>query len=174
MISYCRSFLRDWPLIRLAKALLTLTTGLTGLLIVFGNLTDYRTNFRFVQHVLSMDTTLPDNTIRYRAIHSTRLHHTLYLLIIAVEIVTAVLCTLGGLNLLGHLKTDSDTFHRAKRPALGGLLAGLLLWFFGFQGVAGEWFGMWMSKQWNGLPDAARLTQLLAVMLTFVSMKNDD
>ncbi|MCL4297953.1 MAG: DUF2165 family protein [Anaerolineae bacterium] len=173
-MNYHRSFFRELPLIRLAKALLTLATGVTGLLIVFGNLTDYQTNFKFVQHVLSMDTTFPDNTIKYRAIKSSRIHHAIYHFIILVEAVMAILCTLGGVNLLRHLKADKDTFHRAKRPALGGLLAGLLLWFFGFQGVAGEWFGMWMSRQWNGLPDAARLTQFMAIILTFVSLKNDD
>lgn len=173
-MNYHRSFFRELPIIRLAKALLTLATGVTGLLIVFGNLTDYNTNFKFVQHVLSMDTTFPDNSVRYRAIRSSRIHHAAYQLIITVETMMALLCTLGGLNLLNHLKADPDAFHRAKRPALGGLLTGLLLWFFGFQGVASEWFGMWMSERWNGLPNAARLTQFMAIILTFVSLKNDD
>nr|WP_244137444.1 DUF2165 family protein [Burkholderia pyrrocinia] len=32
--------------------------------------------------------------------------------------------------------------------------------------VSGEWFGMWMSKQWNGVPDAFRfcITQLLVLV----------
>jgi len=32
--------------------------GLLVSLVAFGNLTDYETNFAFVQHVLTMDTTL--------------------------------------------------------------------------------------------------------------------
>lgn len=167
-------FLSNLPLIRLVKVLLTLATGINGLLIVFGNLTDYRTNFKFVQHVLSMDTTFPDCTITYRSIKSPCLQHGAYLFIIAVEAVTTILCTIGGINLLKNLRADADTFHRAKRPAIAGLLSGLLLWFFGFQAVAAEWFGMWMSEQWNGLPNATRLTQFMAITLTFVSLRNDD
>ena len=53
------------------------------------------------------------------------------------------------------------------------MLLGLILWFFSFQAVAGEWFGMWMSKEWNGLPDAARLTQYISTILVFVALKND-
>ncbi|EOI3139095.1 DUF2165 family protein [Campylobacter jejuni] len=28
--------------------------------------------------------------------------------------------------------------------------------FFAFQVVVAEWFGMWMSKVWKGLPDTTR------------------
>ena len=160
--------------IRLAKALLTLATGLYAVIVVFGNLTDYRTNYRFVQHVMSMDTTYPDNKIMYRSIESPRVHHGAYIFIIWIETLIAILCTKGGIDLLKNLKADGQTFHESKRTGIGGMLAGLLLWFFGFQGIAGEWFGMWMSKEWNGLPDATRLTQFISTALVFVSMKNDD
>jgi len=42
-------------------------------LVAFGNLTDYDTNFAFVQHVLLMDTIFPNATIRYRAIGTVNL-----------------------------------------------------------------------------------------------------
>ena len=35
-----------------------------------GNITDYASNFAFVQHVFMMDTTTPGNGIMYRAIAS--------------------------------------------------------------------------------------------------------
>ncbi|MDP9041719.1 MAG: DUF2165 domain-containing protein [Bacteroidota bacterium] len=38
-------------------------------LVVFGNITDYFTNFLFVEHVLKMDTTFPENHIHYRSIN---------------------------------------------------------------------------------------------------------
>src|SRR5215203_3203570 len=56
--------------------------GLLVSLVAFGNLTDYDTNFAFVQHVLLMDTTFPSSTIRYRAITNPALHHAAYALII--------------------------------------------------------------------------------------------
>ncbi|EHT5123405.1 DUF2165 family protein [Campylobacter jejuni] len=49
-----------------------------------------------------------------------------------------------------------------------------ILWFFAFQVVAAEWFGMWMSKVWNGLPDTTRLVTYMFLALIFISLKNDD
>ena len=57
--------------------------------VAFGNITDYGTNFAFVQHVLSMDTVFARSTITYRAITSPALHHAAYALIIAAEGATA-------------------------------------------------------------------------------------
>jgi predicted small integral membrane protein len=56
---------------------------------------------------------------------------------------------------------------------VAGLLAALLLWFGAFRGIAGQWFAMWQSKKWNGLPDAAPLTQFSSTLLIFVTMDND-
>jgi predicted small integral membrane protein len=55
---------------RLAKIVMCLALGLLCLLVAFDNVTDYATNYLFVQHVLSMDTTLPGNSLKYRAITS--------------------------------------------------------------------------------------------------------
>lgn len=159
--------------IRLAKALLTLAVGIYAILAVFGNLTDYDTNYNFIKHVMSMDTTYPDNSTMYRSIKSSKMVHLIYIIIIAMESVIAVLCTKGGLDMLKNVNADQETFHQSKRTGIAGLTVGLILWFLTFQGVAGEWFGMWMSKTWNGLPDAARLTQYISTVLVFVSLKND-
>ena len=159
--------------IRLAKALLTLAVGVYGIIVVFGNLTDYQTNYKFIRHVMTMDTTYPDNTMMYRAIHDSRLHHLTYRIIIFFEVLIAIFCTKGGIDMLRNLEADAETFHESKRSGILGMLLGLILWFFSFQAVAGEWFGMWMSKEWNGLPDAARLTQYISTILVFVALKND-
>ncbi len=35
--------------------------------------------------------------------------------------------------------------------------------------VGGEWFGMWMSKQWDGVPDAFRFfITIIAVLIYLV------
>lgn len=161
-------------IIRLSKAVLSLSMGLFAAIVVVGNLTDYKTNYRFVSHVLSMDTTFPDSNTRKRAITSPRWHHIFYGLVIAFEAVVAVLCSLGGLAMLFAAKKDSQTFHESKRLSIAGLFSGLMVWFTGFQVVASEWFGSWMSNDWNGLPSAARLTQIMSALLVFISMKNDD
>jgi predicted small integral membrane protein len=55
---------------RLAKIVMCLVLGLFCLLVAFDNVLDPKTNYAFVQHVLSMDTTFPENSLRYRAITS--------------------------------------------------------------------------------------------------------
>ena len=43
--------------LRLLQAFTLLSTGLFGLFVCMGNLMDYDSNYQFVRHVLSMDTT---------------------------------------------------------------------------------------------------------------------
>ena len=42
---------------RIAKTIMVACLALSALIVTFDNLTDYDTNFEFVRHVLSMDTT---------------------------------------------------------------------------------------------------------------------
>ena len=49
------------PITRLAKVLLAAAVGFYLALVVFNNLTDYGSNYVFIQHVLAMDTTFPGN-----------------------------------------------------------------------------------------------------------------
>nr|WP_282565531.1 DUF2165 domain-containing protein [Paradevosia shaoguanensis] len=53
---------------RLAKVACVAAMAFYATLVAFGNVTDYGTNFAFVEHVFRMDTIFPDATIRYRAI----------------------------------------------------------------------------------------------------------
>lgn len=161
-------------LIRFTKALAVLFFGLYVFLVAFDNITDYNTNFQFVKHVLSMDTTFPDNNIRYRAITGTTLHHIGYIAIIITEAAIALICMWGSLRLFTHLKADSPSFHKAKKVSIIGLILGLCVWFFGFQVIGGEWFGMWMSTEWNGLLTADRLTTFMMGVLIFLTLKNDE
>jgi predicted small integral membrane protein len=45
---------------RIAKLVMVGCLALFALLVAFDNLTDYDTNYAFVRHVLSMDTTFPE------------------------------------------------------------------------------------------------------------------
>ena len=66
------------------------------LLVAFDNITDYGTNYLFVQHVMSMDTTFPGNALMYRSITNPVLWHIGYALIIAAEGITSILFLAGG------------------------------------------------------------------------------
>ena len=75
--------------------------------------------------------------------------------------------------MLRGVSGKKKAFREAKQPAVADLLAALLLWFGAFRGIVGQWFAMWQSKNWNGLPEAARLTQFASTLLIFVTMDND-
>jgi predicted small integral membrane protein len=160
--------------IRAAKIALVAAIALLASLVAFGNITDYGTNFVFVQHVLSMDTVFAFSTIKYRAITSPALHHAAYVLIIATETVIALLCWIGAFVLVRRIRADAATFNRSKGMAVAGLTLGFLLWQAGFMSIGGEWFGMWQSQQWNGVPSAYRIVVTVAAVLIFLAIPDGD
>src|ERR1700751_1755289 len=56
--------------LRLCKLALVAAVAFFLSLVVFNNLTDYDSNYHFVEHVLSMDTTFPENHGKWRALTS--------------------------------------------------------------------------------------------------------
>lgn len=161
-------------IVRCSKALLTAAIALFASLAAFGNITDYESNFLFVRHVLLMDTIFPDSSIRYRAIESDFAHHAAYILIIALEVLTAVLCWVGAWHLYQNRRASAAAFNRQKRIALIGLTVGFLVWQVGFMSIGGEWFGMWMSEQWNGVPSAFRFFMTIGVILVYVAQRDEE
>ncbi|MBQ4856232.1 DUF2165 domain-containing protein [Rhodanobacter sp. B2A1Ga4] len=160
--------------LRLSKIVLVATIALWLALVAFGNLTDYRSNLVFVQHVLAMDSIFPDASIHYRAIHAPLLQHAAYVLIIAIETLAAVLCGLGAWRLWRARRAPAALFRRSARVAVAGLTLGLLLWLGGFMAIGGEWFGMWMSTQWNGLASAFRFVVVLLLALVCLGQRDDE
>jgi predicted small integral membrane protein len=160
--------------IRAAKAAMVAAIALFATLVAFGNVTDYHTNFEFVQHVLSMDSVFPFSTIKYRAITNPALHHAGYALIIAAEAATAALCWIGAGKLAWCLRAEAAAFNRAKTFAVAGLTLGFLLWQVGFMSIGGEWFGMWQSKDWNGVPSAFRFVMVIIAVLIFVALPDQE
>jgi predicted small integral membrane protein len=161
-------------LVRISRILLVATIALWVALVAFGNITDYGSNWVFVQHVLAMDTIFPGAGIQYRAIHSPLLQHIAYLSIIATEAATAVLCGAGAWRMWSARRKSAVAFHRAKRMAVAGLTLGLMLWLGGFMAIGGEWFGMWMSAQWNGLASAFRFVAVLLAALIYLGQRDDE
>ena len=160
--------------IRAAKTIAVAAIALFASLVAFGNITDYNTNFAFVQHVLSMDTIFPFSTIKYRAITDPALHRVAYALIIATEAATAVLCWIGAAALVRVIRAEAKAFDRAKTFAVLGLTLGFLLWQVGFKSSGGEWFGMWQSQQWNGVPSAFRFVMVILAALIFVALPDQE
>ena len=160
--------------IRYSKILLVAAIALFASLVAFGNITDYGSNFDFVRHVLLMDTIFPAATIKYRAIDSVVAHHAIYILIIVFETLTAILCWAGAWQLFRSRHATAAVFNRRKSVAVAGLTLGFLVWQVGFMSIGGEWFGMWMSEQWNGVPAAFRFVMTIGVVLIYVVLRDEE
>lgn len=159
---------------RVSKIIFVAAIALYATLVAFGNVTDYGSNFVFMQHVLSMDTIFPDATISYRAIDNPALHHAAYMLVIAAEIATALVCWIGAGKMFAARNAAALTFNRSKAWAVAGLTLGFLVWQVGFMTIGGEWFGMWMSSSWNSLQSAFRVFITIVGVLIFVVMPDAD
>lgn len=161
-------------MIRLCKLSLVLTTVVFYAIVVLNNLIDYGSNYAFVQHVLSMDTTFEGNALMHRAITASWVHHAFYWSIILWELAVVVICGFGSWKLVVALKGPAESFNRAKNWAVAGLTVALLQWYLAFITVGGEWFAMWQSQIWNGQSSAHRMFAIIGISLLFLVMKDED
>lgn len=161
-------------IIRYSKIACVAAIALFASLVAFGNMTDYNSNLAFVQHVLRMDTIFPEASIHYRAIHSPLMHHIAYGMIIFLETLTALVCWVGAYRLMRCAGSPAAVFNRAKSTAVAGLTLGFLVWQVGFMSIGGEWFGMWMSEQWNGVPSAFRFFVAIILVLIYLVQRDTD
>jgi predicted small integral membrane protein len=159
---------------RISKVLLVMIFGIFALLIFINNITDYYSNYFFVQHVLTMDTIFANSVLHYRSIKSPVLFHLAYIFIICLEGFMAFGCLKGGIQMMRQIRNESILFHMAKKWAVAGLLTGICIWLFGFEVVGGEWFAMWQSSAWNGLSAADRIALPLLLTLVFLHQKEID
>jgi predicted small integral membrane protein len=160
--------------IRLAKVVMVAALAVFAFLVAYDNIVDYGANYEFVRHVLSMDTTFPDNTLKDRAITNPSLWRAAYTTIIAAEGLTCLLLTIGALALVTRLRASADAFNHAKVWAVAGLTVGFGVWFFGFLVVAGEYLAMWQSRSWNGQEAAFRFTMVILGVLIFLALPDRD
>jgi predicted small integral membrane protein len=153
---------------RASKILLVAGIALLYTLVVFNNLTDFDSNYQFVKHVLSMDTTFPGNHGRWRAISWPSAHLAFYIGIIGWEIATAVLLWWGVLRMLYVRVQSSARFHRSKGMAVVGLILSMLMFLVAFLSIGGEWFLMWQSHTWNGQEAAFRMFTVAGIVLIYL------
>ncbi len=155
--------------LRVSRMALVGMVALFFSLVALGNITDYGSNFAFVTHVLSMDDTFQSPTLMWRALSAPALHHGAYVVIIAWQLATALLCWWGLARLWAARHADAAHFDAAKGLAIVGLTAGVLLYGVGFLAIGGEWFAMWQSKNWNGQHSAHIFVMLTGLALLHVS-----
>ena len=59
-------------IVRLAKILMIAAVGAFAFMVTYDNIVDYGSNYEFVRHVLSMDTTFSGNALMDRAVKDAR------------------------------------------------------------------------------------------------------
>jgi predicted small integral membrane protein len=161
-------------IVRLAKIAMTAALAAFAFIVTYDNLLDYGSNYEFVKHVLSMDTTFPGNRLMDRAITDPRLWTLAYGAIIAAEGMTFLLLLVAAIAMLFALRAPASQFQRAKVWLVAGVALGFGVWFFGFMVVGGEYFAMWQSKTWNGQEAAFRFYMTLLGVLIFVNQPDSE
>jgi len=99
---------------RYAKIVMSLVLAAFCLIVTFDNITDYGTNYLFVQHVMSMDTTFPGNALMYRSITNPAVWRAAYAAIIGAEGITGILFLLGAFRLFQLRNAEATQFTRAR------------------------------------------------------------
>ena len=143
----------------LIKVSLLATVALFFSIVTIDNIIDYQTNWIFVQHVLSMDTTFKSPELMWRSITDPTIQTIFYWFIILWEFVTAVICWIGTYKL----------FMNEKKHAVLGLCFGILLYLLAFIVIGGEWFAMWQSKDFSGQATAGLFATLFLLILIFIN-----
>ncbi|MAP63577.1 MAG: hypothetical protein CMH34_07510 [Microbacterium sp.] len=156
--------------LRLLQAFTVFSAGLYGLFVLMGNLMDYDSNYQFVKHVLSMDTTFEGNALMWRAITAPWLWTVAYIGIILAEAAFAALGLIGGVKLFLRRNASAELFDRARGWGYGAYAMGLAIWFLGFIVIGSEWFAMWQSSTWNGKDTAMPLAILWAAFAVLLAL----
>jgi predicted small integral membrane protein len=139
--------------------------GIYMSLVVFNNLFDYNSNFVFLSNVASMTQVFSGETNRWRAVTVPSVHHLMYISVITWEFCTALVLLYGSIQMWKQRAADRTVFLASKKFVLLGLSMGVILWFTAFITVAGEWFLMWQSTQWNGSHTAFFLSGIFLLFL---------
>ena len=120
--------------LRLSRIALVTAVAFFFTLVAFGNITDYGANWKFVTHVMSMDTTFQDPDLMWRAVTDPELQHAAYGTIITWQALTALVLWIGVIRLARAVAGDRDEFAAARGVAIVGLTMGLLLYADGLPG----------------------------------------
>ncbi|EUJ28844.1 hypothetical protein MFLO_11889 [Listeria floridensis FSL S10-1187] len=155
---------------RLIQILVIFLFGVFATFVFMGNLMDFNSNFEFVRHVLSMDTTFKGNDLMWRAIDN----HTIWLIaywgIIIAEGLVAFLGWYTSIQMLRAYRQPSHVFNKQKWSGYLMFILIFLIWYVGFVVIGSEWFAMWQSQEWNGKETAMGITQVALGMLIVFMM----
>jgi len=163
--------MKDWSVWRTARvvtSLFILMVAAYYLLVAFDNITDpvnpNASNWPFVQGVLSGDGVPADSGFEWRFIDATWFAAVSYAGIVLGETITGIVLLVAGLRGLRASATCHRWGREQRLTFIGGFL-GLLVFFFGFMVVGGNWFIMYLNSKWNGLEPAFQNSVMTVAML---------
>ena len=142
---------------RLIPLLLLLGTALMGAIVCLNNITAPSANLRFVEHIMTMDTTNMDPGTQWREIRSPVLHRIAFFAILLLELGVTVLGLIGSYFLAANLTAPADAWDSAKLFGYLAFLLALVVWFGVIQVVGAEWYVSWQSEKWNAIRDSTRI-----------------
>ena len=142
---------------RLIPLLLVLGTAGMGLIVCLNNITAPRANMRFVEHIMTMDTTNMDSGTQWREIRSPALHRIAFISILLCELAVTALGLVGSYFLAANLAAPADVWESAKLFGYLTFIMALVVWFLIIQVVGAEWYVSWQSEKWNAIRDSTRI-----------------
>jgi predicted small integral membrane protein len=110
----------------------------------------------------------------YRSVTNPILWQIVYALIIATQFVCGTLFLAGAMRMWRTRSAAAADFNQAKTYAIAGALLAFVLWFFVFMVIAGEWFAMWQSKDWNAQQSSFRFYVTVLAVLIFLNMQDGE
>jgi predicted small integral membrane protein len=159
--------------VRLSKIVMTAGLAFWAFLVTLGNVTDYDSNWLFVQHVLAVDTVFANSNLTRRAITSPAIQALAYWAIIALEGLTSLAFLAATILMARSLRAGTAAFQRAKSVTAIGVALAFGLWFIGFMAIGGEWFAMWQSNTWNGQDTAFKFYMTVLAVAVYVFLDTD-
>jgi predicted small integral membrane protein len=155
---------------RLITLLLIIGIALTGFLAALTNLSEPQSNFAFIKHIMSMDTTYQTKGCMWRAVNNPILQRTAFSFIIILEILVAIFGIIGSYQLTSNLLAIEPAWETAKFFCYLSLFVALFIWFFIFQVIGAEWFSSWQSEHWNGIRDSMRINLIAIAGVLFLHL----
>lgn len=155
------------------KAIMILTVAIWGYVGALHNLVDWNGTLGAVGAVTSM-ATISESANGWQATSSPIVIWVGALFIVLAKLVTAFLCTKGGVGMWQAKIVKNPTYHSAKNMALAGCGVAIIMLFGGFIVIAESWFELWRSESMIGpvLQSAFRYAGMIALIALFVASKD--
>ncbi|MDE1164973.1 MAG: DUF2165 family protein [Pseudomonas sp.] len=161
-------------LIRASKLLITLATGLFGILVGIDYLAGLPKVFSLIRQDLLLSVLAEEYPIAYWVTRLTWVPPSAYALVTAAHLLFGALCLVGARQMVRHLDSGASAFHDSKRLSVLGLLIGLLVVGLVLGVNASPWLFQIVARPVSSLGISLRMFDVILVGLVFVSLKNDD